>query len=138
MMETGLETFEVASVARFTRVFEDAFDRRDFAQMAGFYADDAWLIAENTSVIKGRPGVEAFWRAASARPEIKGRKLAVHKIESAREMGYAVGVCSLTIQLAPNQLKMREINYNTVWRRHGDGRWRIAVDISTSAAPPLA
>jgi ketosteroid isomerase-like protein len=106
--------------------------------MARFYANDAWLIGENTGVIKGRLAVEAFWRAASARPEIKERKLAVHKVETGREIGYAVGVCSLTIQLAPQQLQTREIYYNTVWRRDGDGFWRIVVDISTSAAPPLA
>jgi uncharacterized protein (TIGR02246 family) len=136
-METGLVTFEADSVSRFARGFEDAFDRRDFAYMARFYANDAWLIGENTDVIKGRPAVEAFWRAASARPEIKGRKLAVHKVETAGDMGYAVGVCSLTIQLTPQQLTTRVINYNTVWRRDAYGRWRIVVDISTSAAPPL-
>jgi hypothetical protein len=54
-METGLETFDAASVGRFARVFEDAFDRRDFAHMAGFYANDAWLIGENTGVFKGGP-----------------------------------------------------------------------------------
>jgi ketosteroid isomerase-like protein len=137
-METGLETFDAASVGRFARVFEDAFDRRDFAHMAGFYANDAWLIGENTGVFKGGPAVEAFWRAASDRPEIKGRTLAVHKVETAREMGYAIGVCILTIQLEPLQLKTREINYNTVWRRDVDRRWRIVVDISTSASTSLA
>jgi ketosteroid isomerase-like protein len=138
MMKTGLETFEASSVGRFAREFEDAFDRRDFAHMARFYANDAWLIGQNTGVIKGRPAVEAFWRAASARPEIKGCKLAVHRVETTREMGYTLGVCSLTIQLAPQQLKAREINYKTVWRGDGDGRWRIVVDISTSAATSLA
>ena len=60
MMKTGLEPFEASSVGRFAREFEDAFDRRDFAHMARFYANDAWLIGENTGVIKGRPAVEAF------------------------------------------------------------------------------
>jgi uncharacterized protein (TIGR02246 family) len=136
-METGLETFEAASVDRFARRFEEAFDRRDFAGMARFYANDAWLIGENTGVIKGRPAVEAFWRAACARPEIKARTLAVHKVETTQEMGYVVGVCNLTIQLTPLQLVTREINYNTVWRRDADGRWRIVVDISTPAATSL-
>jgi len=134
MMETGLDVLDAASVDRFARRFEGAYDRRDFAAMARFYAHDAWLIAENTAVIKGGQAVEAFWRAVCARPDIKRRTLAVLKLETRQEMGYVVGLCGLTIEWAPGQLKVREINYTTVWRREGDGRWRIAVDISTPAA----
>jgi ketosteroid isomerase-like protein len=108
--------------------------RRTLYQSSGLISEPA-PYTKNLTV---PPAVEAFWRAASDRPEIKGRTLAVHKVETAREMGYAIGVCILTIQLEPLQLKTREINYNTVWRRDVDRRWRIVVDISTSASTSLA
>ena len=133
-MDTGLEIFDAESVGRFVRLFEEAFNRRDCAGMAGFYANDAWLIGENMAVIKGREAVESFWRSASARREIKSRTLSVHKVEATTELGYVLGVCTLAIRSTPLRLKTRDINYNTVWKRDVDGRWRIVVDISTPAA----
>jgi hypothetical protein len=127
MMETGLETFEAASVGRFAQVFEEAFDRRDFVRMARFYANDAWLIGENTGVIKSRQAVEAFWRAACARPEIKGRTLAAaaaqdtgdklqHGVETGRRWALANCRRYLDFGGAPSCM---------TWTAPGCGGWRV-------------
>ncbi len=117
-METGLEIFSTESVEQFARLFEEAFNRRDSVRMAGFYARDAWLIGENMAVIKGRDGVENFWRSASHNTAIKSRTLTVQKVEATSELGYALGTCILAIRSAPLRPKKRNITTT----RFGKGR----------------
>ena len=62
----ALATLDRQDVDRFARAFEELFDRGDAAAMAGFYAEDAEVMAPQSDVVRGRDAIEAFFEAASA------------------------------------------------------------------------
>jgi ketosteroid isomerase-like protein len=127
----GLTRFDADEIGRFTRVFEDLFNRGDFVGMADFYADDARLVAQNTPVVRGREALERFWKEACRRGGIKDRRIGVSHIDSSGDLGYVVGAVVLKIQSAPEQVATINVNYTTVWKRGSDGLWRLAMDISS-------
>jgi len=127
----GLARFDANEIGRFTRVFEDLFNRGDFVRMAEFYADDARLVGQNIPVVHGRRALERFWQEASQRGGVQDRRISVSSLDSSGDLGYVVGVVVLKVLSNPEQVTTITINYATVWKRGMDGLWRLVVDISS-------
>lgn len=130
---SGLTDLEGETVRDFVRYWEKAFNDGDYRAMAAYYTQDAQLIATQTETTGGRPAIERFWRAASEGANAAGmrRTVQVEDAGSDRELGYLRGVVALT---TGEQMAM--VRYLTLWKREADGRWRIAVDISSPSPRP--
>jgi ketosteroid isomerase-like protein len=127
----GLTRFDADEIGRFTRVFEDLFNRGDFVGMADFYADDARLVGQNIPVVYGRQALERFWEEACRRGRVQDRRISVSYIDSSGDLGYVVGAVALKVQSAPEQVTRITVNYTTIWKRGINGLWRLVVDISS-------
>jgi ketosteroid isomerase-like protein len=127
----GLTRFDANEIERFTRVFEELFNRGDFVSMADFYADDARLVGHNIPVVHGRPALERFWEEACRRGGVQDRRISVSYFDSSGGLGYVVGAVVLKVQSVPEQVATITINYTTVWKRGSNGLWRLVVDISS-------
>lgn len=58
------------------------------------------------------------------------RTIQPEEIESSGEPGYVRGIVRLEVPSATGGVVTRNLKYVTVWKREGDGAWRIDVDIS--------
>jgi uncharacterized protein (TIGR02246 family) len=102
--------------------FSEAFNAKDAARVAAFYAEDAIVMPPDQPMIRGRSEIEAYY-TRGFRSEISGFHLA--PLESAVIGGraYEVGTSTLTEQRGTSDGK-----YVVIYRRVR-GEWKIAYDI---------
>jgi uncharacterized protein (TIGR02246 family) len=133
----SLSTFEKRDVEEFTRRFESLFYAGDAAAMASFYTRDARLMAEDTDPIQGREAIERFWRATCDRAKAATvrRAIALQEVAASGDLGYALGIVTLSFPKENGQERKVTFKYATIWRRENDGQWRLVVDISNRNAP---
>jgi uncharacterized protein (TIGR02246 family) len=129
---TGLPDLRHATVDRFLRDWQRAFDDGDYRRMAATYTADARLIATEMETIEGRDAIEAFWRAACAGARDAGvrRSVALDEVRASDDLGFMRGVVTLRFAHGGPPTRVR---YVTIWRREPDGMWRLSVDISSVA-----
>lgn len=125
-----LAAFGHPELEQFTRTFEELFYAADPVSMTSYYTDQAHLMADGMTPIQGHEAIEQFWRIAIDRAAAVGarRTIQLHESHFSGELGYAL--CTVTVEI-PGHIR-RAVWDTTVWRQGTDGRWRIAVDISTS------
>ena len=108
---------------------------RDDRASAAYYEDSAIMLAPNQAPIQGRARIEDY---LASFPPFSNYRLDVAEIEGAGDWAYERG--SASMKLAPPGATPREvrINYLLVWRKQGDGSWKVAREIFTPAAAPSA
>ena len=125
----SLTAFDHRELEQFTRAFEELFHAADARSMTSYYTDQAHLMADGMMPIQGHDAIEQFWGIAIDRAAAVGarRTIQLHESHSSGELGYAL--CTVTVEIPGHP--RRAVWDTTVWRQGADGRWRIAVDIST-------
>jgi ketosteroid isomerase-like protein len=136
-----LATFEPGSLDRFAREFEKLFYAGDAAAMTAYYIEDAQLMAEGMTPVRGHAAILEFWRVAIARAAAAGarRTIEIHDSSSSGTLGYALS--TVTVQI-PGHAGDSAVSATriaswdaTIWQHDPSGEWRITVDISTRIAP---
>lgn len=125
----SLAVFGQRELEQFTRTFEELFYADDPVSMTSYYTGQAQLMGDGITPIQGHDAIEQFWVAAINRAAAVGarRTIRLHECHCSGDLGYAL--CTVTVEVPG--ITRRAVWDATVWRRGGDGRWRIAVDIST-------
>ena len=109
------------------RKFGAAAGRKDYAGLAALYTDNAKLLPPDAPIVTGRKAIEEFWRAAAAALGLISVTLKTLDLEVTGDTACEVGEADLT--LGSGQAKVK---YLVVWRRGGDGQWRLHRDIWNS------
>jgi uncharacterized protein (TIGR02246 family) len=122
-----------------------AFNARDFAKLASFYADDAVWMPPDTPMIRGRANIEATFKKAFERTGVL--KLTVSESEVADARAVAMGTYTVTISLGtPASVTgarggggtlVFPAKFLTVFKRIGND-WKIAYDMQNADQPPPA
>ena len=130
---SGLADLEGDTVQDFARYWEAVFNEGDYHAIVGYYTLDARLIAAQAQTVAGHPAIERFWQDATERAKAAGVRRTVQADEAGSdgELGYLRG----TVLLARAD-QVTTVRYLTLWKRERDGRWRIAVDISSPSPQP--
>jgi ketosteroid isomerase-like protein len=130
---SGLANLEGDTVQDFARYWEAVFNEGDHHAIVGYYTPDARLIAAQAETVGGRPAIERFWLDATERAKAAGVRRTVQADEAGSDgdLGYLRG----TVVLAQAD-QVSTVRYLTLWKRETDGRWRIAVDISSPSPQP--
>src|SRR5476651_931667 len=79
-----------AAIEKLNDAFVGAFNKGDFATVAGMYTEDAYLLPPGSEMAKGRGNVQAFWtKAGEAIGDVKLTTLDVKPLgnDAAREVG---------------------------------------------------
>jgi len=117
-----------ATIEKLNEAWTAAFNKGDAAAVAAMYTEDAYVLPPGAEMVKGRAGIEAFWRqAAQQMGDAKLTTLDVLPLgaEAAREIG--------TVMLKTKSQPSQEITgkYVVVWRKVGPD-WKLATDIWNS------
>ena len=130
---SGLADLEADTVRNFARYWEAVFNEGAYRALARYYTPDARLIAAQAETVGGHPAIERFWQDATERAKAAGVRRTVQADEAGSDgdLGYLRG----TVMLARAE-QVTTVRYLTLWKREADGRWRIAVDISSPSPQP--
>ncbi len=119
------------------REWTEAVKRGDPASVAALYTEDATLLAPNAEPIRGRQGIEAFFKAGM-QMGIREATLETVDVEYLGAIAYEVGAYTMKIEPEGGEATTDKGKYVVVWKRQGDGPWRLAVDIWNTNTPPPA
>lgn len=112
----------------------EALRQGDAAGMAACYTEDATLMPNGADMIKGRPGIEAYWTSA-VQMGVKDVVLTVLDLGGADEFVYEIGRAVTTVQLEGTESIQMAGKYACVWKKMEDGTWKIHLDIWNNDAP---
>lgn len=109
--------------------FEAAFNAKDAAKVASFYAEDAVAMPPNRPMVKGRSAIEAELKADMQKQPVT-LKLSPFESAITGDRAYEAGTAAITL---PDGRKLDE-KYLVMYKRVGN-EWKIAYDIWNSDAP---
>jgi uncharacterized protein (TIGR02246 family) len=110
-----------------------AFNGKDAATLASFYAADAIILPPNGPRVSGRANLEALFTEMFA---IGGDlKLAITHVDASGDLAYEVGSYSMSIQMPGTPPMADTGKYVAVWKRQADGKWLIVADTWNTDLP---
>ena len=107
-----------------------ALERKNYPEVARLYTDNAKVLAPDAPIVTGRKAIEEFWREAASALGLVSATLKTLDLEVSEDTAYEVGQADLKLSSGLATLK-----YMVVWRRGGDGAWRLHRDIWNSMPP---
>jgi len=112
---------------------------KDAESMVSYYAEDAALMPPNAPTEAGKEAIRRFWRSMVASPGFTVAWKAT-KAEVARsgDLAYVIGTYELTVNDVTGHPVNDRGKYSEVWRKQGDGQWKVVADMFNSDLPPLA
>ncbi len=116
------------------REFMEAVKRKDPASVAALYTEDATLLPPNSEAIRGRQGIEAFFKTGM-QMGISEATLETVDVEYLGDVAYEVGAYTMKIEPEGGQATVDKGKYVVVWKREGDGPWKLAIDMWNTNTP---
>jgi uncharacterized protein (TIGR02246 family) len=136
--KTRLEELDLTQVRQTIEAgnakFGEAVRQGDGAAMAALYTEDATLLPPDSGMIKGRDGIEAFWKGA-LQMGIKESVLTTVDVSGDGDLAYEIGTFALKIQPEGQEPIEQKGKYVVVWKKTADGVWKLHVDIWNSGPP---
>jgi len=111
--------------------FGEAVRKGDGAAIAALYTEDATLLPPDSDMIKGRGGIEAFWRGG-LQMGIKEAVLTTVDVSGGGDLAYEIGTFALKVQPEGKEPIEQKGKYVVVWKKAPDGVWKLHVDIWNS------
>ena len=112
--------------------FGEAVRKGDGAAIAALYTEDATLLPPDSDMIKGRGGIEAFWKGG-LQMGIKEAVLTTVDVSAAGELAYEIGTFALKVLPEGKDPIEQKGKYVVVWKKAPDGSWKLHVDIWNSS-----
>jgi ketosteroid isomerase-like protein len=118
-----------ADLKQADRDWEKTAEARDINQFVNFLSDDVWECGLDGKWVHGRDATRTEFASAFANPDFK-LSWTLDSAEVDGNFGYTRGTFQAEIGGKP-----MSGSYATVWKKGKDGKWRVAVDIASVAAP---
>lgn len=109
--------------------------KRDGAAIAALYSEDATLLPPGSDALRGRGAIEAFWKGGIEAGMKEGKLTTLDVTSLGGDLACEVGRYAMTMQPPGQPAVTDEGKYVVIWKRHGDGGWRLHIDIWNSSRP---
>ena len=106
----------------------------DAVAVAALYTDDAILLPPNSEMIRGRQGIEKFWRAA-IQMGVKDAVLTTMELSGSGDIIHEIGNYTLKIHPEGQQPIEDKGKYIVIWKNTAYG-WKLHRDIWNTNLPP--
>jgi uncharacterized protein (TIGR02246 family) len=114
--------------------FSKAVASHDLDAAAGFYADDARMLAPNLPILDGRPAIREFFdRMMSG--GVRAIDLDTIDVLEGGDLAVEYGRYRIAVDVAGGEPIEDRGKYVTVHRRQADGEYKIVVDTFHSDTP---
>jgi len=113
------------TIQKLNENFASAFNRGDYAAVAGMYAEDAYLLPPGAEMMRGRAAIQAFWTKAGEAigdPKLTAVDVTPLGNTAAREIG------TFTLKTKGEQATELTGKYVVIWQKVGND-WKLAADI---------
>ncbi len=111
-----------------TNAFLESLRGGDAAGVAAHYTDDAALLPPEAARIDGREGIQGFWQALID-AGVGDVTLNTQEVDDFDEVANEVGTISATAPSEDGGRVQLAGKYVVIWKRNGDGTWRLHRDI---------
>jgi ketosteroid isomerase-like protein len=113
-----------------------AYQSKDVAATAGFYAPEGAMLAPNRPALSGKHALTKFIAKSFT---LRDYDIIWHpqKAQVARsgELGYTSGSYEMSFRQPRKKLFFDKGKYLMVWKKQPDGAWKVLFDISNSDLP---
>jgi len=100
----------------------------DAAGVAAHYTDDAALLPPDAARIDGREGIQGVWQGLID-ADVRDVALTTQEVDVFGDVANEVGTISATAPSEDGGRVQLAGKYVAVWKRGGDGNWRLRRDI---------
>ncbi len=114
--------------------FEAAFNRGDAETIAADYAEDALLLPPESPAERGRQAVQSGY-AELFKAGWKNVTMGSIEMGSDGDLAYHVGTYAMDVPTNEGTTNRVKGKYLDVYKRQGDGSWKIQVTMFNSDAP---
>jgi uncharacterized protein (TIGR02246 family) len=108
---------------------------KDVDKVVSFYAEDGAIYAPNTPVAAGHPAIKVAWTGMLNLPGFMVNWVP-SRVEVARsaDVAWSTGTYTMTSNV-PGNSTTDHGKYVAVWKKQGDGTWKVEADIFNSDLP---
>ena len=110
----------------------DALTREDAAAQSALYAPDGIIMMSGMPAWKGKAGIEQNAKELFGQVDVKDFKFTTADVAVSGDLAVETGTYTMTITPKGGKPMPDTGKYITVWKRQGDGTWKIYRDISNS------
>jgi len=116
------------SIEAILKTFSKSLNGDDAAGVAAHYTDDAALLPPDAARIDGREGIQGAWQALID-ADVRDVVLTTEEVDVFGDVANEVGTIRATAP-GENGGRVQWVGkYVSVWKRGGDGTWRLHRDI---------
>jgi uncharacterized protein (TIGR02246 family) len=108
--------------------FETAANARDAAAIASLYAENATLLPQGSSPVKGRGHIQQYWTAFFAAGASDAQIRSV-EVSSIGDLAYEIGTFQANMPQPQGGTARTQGKYVVIWQRQQDGSIKMLVDI---------
>jgi uncharacterized protein (TIGR02246 family) len=122
----ALSASDVAALRAAEQALVESFEAADPTAWVDFYTDDAVFVAPGMEAIEGR---EALLTHARARTPLSSARIVARTTDGDGDIAATLGTASWVNGPSGSGGPTSHVRFLIVWRREGDGRWRIAREL---------
>jgi ketosteroid isomerase-like protein len=125
---------DAAAIAGVNGAFTEAFSKGDFATVASFYTEDARLVPPGFPTVVGPEAIGHFWAGGAKTMGIESLTPTTQELDVLGDMAQEMG----EYRIGGAQGVLDQGTYVVIWKKGGDGSWRLHWDIwNTDQSPPV-
>jgi uncharacterized protein (TIGR02246 family) len=118
--------------------FIDAAKKADVATLSGFFTDDAVVLAPNAKAAHGRAEIDKANTDMFAALKVTALKLSTEDVITTGDYAIETGSYDRTLQPKTGKAIHDVGKYVVVWKRQGDGSWKLVREIYNTDLPAKA